>query len=116
MNGCWRQDYSYHKMNEIRSPAMRLVFTEEEDRDGANWGSWILGSPGTDTWWDPLAAWYAKSSASIFGFADGHAERRIWKNQNTKDWIQSQGLGHSPPANQVDDVQYMHKAYHHNYK
>ena len=116
MHGCWREEYCYHKYTEIGSPGNRIVFTEEEDRGGSNWGSWVLGNPESYSWWDPLAAWYNNASASIFGFADGHAGKHVWQNQNTKDWIREQTLGHTPPASERDDVTYMHRAYHHDYK
>ncbi len=115
MSGCFRPDYCYHSTGEIKNPGGRMVFTEEEDQNGANWGSWVLGTPGTNNWWDPLAAWYNKSSATIFGFADGHADKHVWQEQGTKDWIKTQNLGYAPSPDELDDISYMHQAYHHKY-
>lgn len=115
MNGMWVKDYCYQSLGNIRTPSARMVFTEEEDEGGANWGSWILGGPGTNSWWDPLAAWYNKGTTSIFGYADGHAQQRVWKEKHTIDWIKTQKLGHSCPAGEIEDIRFMNRAYHHAY-
>ena len=115
MNGMWRSDYSYRKISNITTPSTRMVFTEEEDEGGANWGSWILGNPGSNSWWDPLAAWYNKGSASIFGFADGHAEKHNWQEKHTIDWIKTQNLGHSCPPGETEDIRFITRAYHQDY-
>ncbi len=113
MNGMWIKDYCYRSLGKIRTPSSKMVFTEEEDN--GNWGSWILGAPGSNSWWDPLAAWYNKGTTSIFGFADGHAEKRVWKEKHTKDWIKLQQPGHTSPPGETEDIQFMNRAYHHNY-
>ena len=115
MSGMWITSPCYRSMGSIRSPSSRMVFTEEEDKGGANWGSWILGAPGANSWWDPLAAWYNKGTTSIFGFADGHAEQRVWKDKHTRDWIKTQDLGHTAPAGELEDIRFMSKAYHHEF-
>ena len=115
MNGNVRPDYMYRKLGNIKSPASRFVFTEEDDNNGANSSSWILGNPGTNSWWDPLAAWYSKGTGSIFGFADGHADKRIWENQGTRDWIESKNAGYTPPADD-SDFMFIQRSYYHNYR
>jgi prepilin-type N-terminal cleavage/methylation domain-containing protein len=117
MNGSWRPNYRYQKTGGIRNPSSRMIFTEEED--DTNWGSWILGAPGTNSWWDPLAAWYNKGTTSIFGFADGHAEQHVWKDKHTRDWIKDEdgtaAIGRTPPAGELEDIRFMSRAYHHKY-
>lgn len=115
MNGMWYKDYSYQRLGKIHDPSGKMVFTEEEDQGGNNWGSWVLGSPGTNSWWDPLAAWYNKGTTSIFGYADGHADKHVWQEKHTKDWIKTQNLGHECPDDQLKDIQFMIKSYHHKY-
>ena len=115
MSGDWIPEYSYHNMNEIKRPADRIVFVEEEDEGGDNWGSWILGEPGQG-WWDPLAAWYSSNTASIFGFADGHGERHRWTEQSTFDMLQNQEFGVRPyPGEEGNDLRWVSKAYHQSY-
>ena len=115
MNGGYRPNYMYRKLGNIKSPGSRFVFTEEDDNNGANSSSWILGNPGTDSWWDPLAAWYSKGTGSIFGFADGHADKRIWENQGTRDWIETKNAGYTPPADDSDFL-FIQRSYYHNYR
>jgi prepilin-type N-terminal cleavage/methylation domain-containing protein len=117
MAGCWRgnEQLCYHKISKIKTPSSRMVFTEEEDNNGVNWGSWGLGS-GTNSWWDPLAAWYKGGTTSIFGFADGHADKRVWVNQGTKDWIKTKiTTGYTPPATELEDIKYIQNAVHHDF-
>lgn len=119
MNGQWGKDaaygqYQYRKVNEIKLPALRMVFLEEEEADGANWGSWILSLPPTYTWWDPISIWHSKSSTN-FGFADGHAAKRHWVDQSTLDMAEDQTLGKAPYPGEGEDLEYIRNAYHHDF-
>lgn len=121
MNGGWGGidvKYKYTKITEIPSPSSRLVFLEEEEAGGSNWGSWILpANPGTFTWWDPIAVWHSKSSTDL-GFADGHAERHFWKDQSTMYMAETQTQGVAPNvgAGEGEDLRYMRRIYHHAFK
>ncbi len=84
-----------------------MVFTEVAET--GNWGAWILSPSGTNKWWDPLAAWYGKGNISIFGFADGHAEQRIWQNKDTVDWIESKQNGKNfDTVNAMQDFRFIY--------
>ncbi|MCD6394355.1 MAG: hypothetical protein J7M40_12720 [Planctomycetes bacterium] len=113
MNAQWGgidPKYKYTKMDEIISPANRLVFLEEEEAGGANWGSWIL-SMGFE-WWDPIAIWHAKSSTNL-GFADGHSEKHHWVDKSTLYMAEHQIQGVEPPFGEGEDLRYMRRIHHH---
>ncbi len=118
MNAQWggvNDRYKYTKMGEIVMPANRVVFLEEEEVGGANWGSWILPTnPATFTWWDPIAVWHSRSSTD-FGFADGHAERHHWVDESTLYMAKNQIQGVAPNAalGEGEDLRYMRRIYHH---
>ena len=83
----------YKKLADVKSAAMYYVFVEEEhngSRYGENEGGWHLRfssgennllNPSSWTFYDPLASYHNKSST--FGFADGHADRKTWKDKRT---------------------------------
>jgi prepilin-type N-terminal cleavage/methylation domain-containing protein len=117
MNGEWDSRQVYHIYTEISRPAERMVFLEEEDNGGENWGSWILWN----SWWhDPLAAWHDSNKASIFGFADGRAERHRWTEDSTFFMLENQirPAGGYPryPDEEGVDIDYAKNAYHENYQ
>lgn len=114
MNGQWRPDYQYEKNTDIPTPSGKFVFIEEEDRNGANWGSWILGNPGSRKWWDPISGWYSEKS-TVLGFADGHAQKHMWKDQSTLDMIENQTMGQAPYPGEEEDIDFIIKAYYHDY-
>jgi len=87
----------YRRMLDVRNPQLYYVFIEEEHNGsqyGENEGGWHLpmrrgenrlDNPVSWTFYDPLASYHLK--ASTFGFADGHADRRKWKDKRTLDFI-----------------------------
>lgn len=84
MNG--GDGFEITKITQMRSTSDKYVFVEEADegKGGHNWGSWRLNpDPSSNTWWDPISVWHNK--ASVFGFADGHAGIRKWRNKSTED-------------------------------
>ena len=122
MNGQWgstpdkEEKYRYRKMAEIVLPSNRLVFLEEEEDGGRNWGSWILPSnPAVFEWWDPIAIWHSRSSTNL-GFADGHAEKQHWVDQSTLDMAENQTLGQTLNAGEGEDLTYMRRIYHHAFR
>jgi len=112
----WNPEYVYHNMDRISRPAERIVFLEEEDNGGENWGSWIL----SNSWWhDPLAAWYGSKKESMFGFADGRAAKHRWTEESTFFMLEHQdrpsgGFPHFDSDQDVD-IEFMMNAYHENY-
>jgi len=109
MNGEWRGDYQYKKYSAIKRPAERMVYLEEEEVYGANWGSWIIAD---NNWWDPIAIWHSKGSTNL-AFADGHAIAYMWSDQSTIDMAKEQTLGKQPYPGEGEDLRYIQKAYHH---
>ncbi len=118
MNAQWGgvdDKYKYTKMGEIVMPANRLVFLEEEEVGGANWGSWILPTnPAAFNWWDPIAIWHTRSSTDL-GFADGHAEKHHWVDESTLYMAKNQIQGVVPDSalGEGEDLRYMRRIYHH---
>jgi prepilin-type processing-associated H-X9-DG protein len=93
----WRRGQYFNKLSEISNSARYYVFVEEEhngSRYGENEGGWHLPfdgnanrliNPSSWTFYDPLASYHVKSST--FGFADGHAEKHKWRDQQTLEFI-----------------------------
>ncbi len=102
------------KFNEIKAPADRFTFVEEDYIGIKNQiyyrGGFVLMNGGNYwTWWD-WPAWY-HNGRSTLGFADGHAEKHDWKDKRTLD-IMKLGTGAAPllqPDN--EDIEYMNKCY-----
>jgi len=119
MNGQWGgidSKYKYKSTVKIVNPSMRLVFIEEEEAGGANWGSWILEpNPASFKWWDPIAIWHTGRSTNL-GFADGHSEAHFWKDKSTIDMGETQKLGQAPYAGEREDLEFIRQAYHHDFK
>ena len=118
MNAQWggiNSRYKYEKMGEIVLPSNRLVFLEEEEAGGSNWGSWILRANRACLWHDPIAIWHARSSTNL-GFADGHVAKRHWVDQSTLDLAEDQGpIPKAPYAGEGEDLRFMRRAFHHNW-
>ena len=108
----------YLKAADVANSAQYYVFVEEEhngSRYGENEGGWHLPRstsmnrlemPSSWTFYDPLASYHVNSST--FGFADGHADRRKWRDRRTLDFIRRNaddpsshsGITTSSPDNQ----------------
>ncbi len=84
--------YVVLKTSEIRTPGNKYVFVEEDAVAAGqkyNKGGFVmLGNPsgdsfttGTYNWWDAPA--YFHNESGTLGFADGHAERRRWQDDDT---------------------------------
>jgi len=83
------------KHTDIVSPGDKYIFVEENyTHVGSNantslpptagfntnvWSFWRGGS--YTSWWDPLAPWH--NNRTNLGYADGHAEKLIWRDQRT---------------------------------
>jgi prepilin-type N-terminal cleavage/methylation domain-containing protein/prepilin-type processing-associated H-X9-DG protein len=99
---------------EIKNPSLKYVFVEEIDPRGYNMGSWVMSPDGT-SWIDPLAIWHNKRST--FSYADGSAEKHRWVNDLTMDMAlraaegDSSAFDQTPPANEREDIEFMHRGY-----
>ncbi len=70
------------KTSQIKSPADKYCFVEENDPRGYNINSWVI-DPGAgaagNNWSDPLTVWH--NSKSNLGFLDGHSETWKWSRE-----------------------------------
>ena len=72
------------KISDVKSPGSKLVFMEEDpvsklNKQQYNKGSWVLRP--YSAWWDSPAAFH--NEGGTFSYADGHAERRKWRDKDT---------------------------------
>jgi prepilin-type processing-associated H-X9-DG protein len=66
----------FTRHTEVQAPSDSLVFLEEADPRGYNWGTWamdVLPAPG---WVDSFSIYHG--NASTLSYADGHAELHRW--------------------------------------
>lgn len=71
------------KMSQLQHTSERMIWVEENDPRGENWGTWVMNVAGTvaDEWAetsivDSPADWHLNSST--FSWTDGHATIRHW--------------------------------------
>jgi prepilin-type N-terminal cleavage/methylation domain-containing protein len=90
LNGMWTNWTVYKKYSQIRNPAAKYVFVEEDDDRYYNMNSWILSpdssyADGIDRskWNDPyLTIWH--NDISSRGYIDGHVEKYKWASETRK--------------------------------
>lgn len=100
-----------HKFGEIRSPARKLVFVEDQDDRGWNMGSWVLRPVG-HRWTDSLGLWHVDSGT--LAFADGHAQKHKWRDKRTIEYFEDPydySFEHSTPENPNEDLRFIQQAY-----
>jgi len=78
-------DEDAKKLSEIAVPASSYVIVEENDSRGMNRGSWILSGTRDDPGLRDAFGIY-HNMRSILGFADGHAEKIVWKDDRTEEY------------------------------
>jgi len=108
------------KFGKIGSPGQRYNFVESaEEREYNGEGRFLMklnagnGPRGYIwKWWSPMAINHGDSS--VFGYCDGHAEVRKWRDKFTIEHtlkLRQQNTGtynsFAPPAGQVDDIRFM---------
>ena len=76
------------KRAHLLHPAERILWLEENDPRGENWGTWVIDLEGTpvndfagSTFEDSPAVFHG--SSSTFSWADGHSSSRRWLNSAT---------------------------------
>jgi prepilin-type N-terminal cleavage/methylation domain-containing protein len=110
----WATDHiSYIKLSQIKVASQSLCSVEEaETEEGYNQGSWAIFVT-KDVWYDPLSIYHHDSST--FGFVDGHAGFRRWRDQRTIDFFGSGGkvgfTGMPTPGNEDLDWLQAHYPY-----
>jgi prepilin-type N-terminal cleavage/methylation domain-containing protein len=125
LNGAVSKGYCLFKTTEVKHPADRMLFVEENDPRtvtcagftfGENEGPWEMihggwtptdnPQPGQNVpFWDSPACFHIVNSS--FSFVDGHAMGRRWINQDTIAYANSMNTGKfsSPPAINSDSAQ-----------
>ncbi len=82
MNGEEAGYVRIENLNKLKSPGDKYVLVEEADPRGWNINSWIVDpAPDGSNWIDPVAIWH--NERSNLGFADGHAEKHRWVDEET---------------------------------
>jgi hypothetical protein len=76
------------KRTQLATPSQRILWVEENDPRGENWGTWVLNYGGnaandfaSTTFLDSPAIFHG--SASTFSWGDGHATSRKWLDAAT---------------------------------
>ncbi len=114
--------YPLRKYTDFQSPGSKYVFVEENythlggantslpPNAGYNGGVWSFWAGNNYTsWWDPLAPWH--NDRTNLGYADGHAEKLVWKDEETVKFAYDRLS--VPSYNQPNnpDQEYMSRAY-----
>jgi prepilin-type N-terminal cleavage/methylation domain-containing protein/prepilin-type processing-associated H-X9-DG protein len=95
--GPWK---CYFRESDLSRPAPSMLWIlQEEDPDSINDAAWAFAMPtgggGSDTAWIDSPSRLHGDSAS-FGFVDGHAEMRGWRNPNAIPKVTYTGTGGDP--------------------
>lgn len=72
----------------LPEPGNTMVFIDEPDPRGYNWGSWVVypkGHAQQSQWIDWAASFHNGGKGGVFSYADGRAEYRQWKDPRTSD-------------------------------
>ena len=86
------------KLSAIRHATERVIWVEERDQRGDNFGAWAFRYSATaPSWVDDIANFHAGGSS--FAFADGHAENHRWLEGDTVRMADSSTYTSSWPAN-----------------
>jgi prepilin-type N-terminal cleavage/methylation domain-containing protein/prepilin-type processing-associated H-X9-DG protein len=76
--------YPHTKMTTIKTPGSKFIFLEEgEEQRGFNLNSWVFKPQLNNVLTDSLGFFHG--DRSIIGYADGHAEKHIWKDKDIID-------------------------------
>jgi len=68
------------KLSEIKSAGSKYILIEENDNRNWNWNGWVMDLY-IPAFVDPFAVFH--NERSTMGFADGHAEKIMWKDPDT---------------------------------
>ncbi len=101
-----------NKFSQIKTPSARFTFVEEDYVIHGQWryagGYVMMCNSNFWSWWD-WPAWYHNGSSAL-GFADGHAEMRVWKDERSILVMQGKTLDSAPHINNQDIV-YVNNGY-----
>jgi len=110
------------KRSQVMHPSQRILWMEENDPRGENWGTWVVNLYGTaandfvgTTFIDSPAVFHIDSST--FSWADGHSSSRRWLDSATityaSDSDPSGSKYNNPPsaAQTLRDITFVKRAY-----
>lgn len=80
----------FRTIDTVPEPAFAMAFVEESDPRQYNQGTWVL-STSPYGWVDPVAINHDRGGT--FGFVDGHAETRHWRDPRTLDAAETSSQG-----------------------
>ena len=101
------------RLSGIKRPEDTYVFVEEPGTGGCfNCNSGFILSPTglPGSWWSVVSNWH--NGSGTLGYADGHAERRVWEDERTRSLMHLEGwwdFESFQPDNL--DLQYMFRNY-----
>ncbi len=82
------QNEMFTKTTEISNPSSKYILVEENDNRNYNDGPWTMDlRPANLGLIDPLAVFH--NMRTTLGFADGHAEKMVWKDKRTQEYSES---------------------------
>jgi prepilin-type N-terminal cleavage/methylation domain-containing protein/prepilin-type processing-associated H-X9-DG protein len=119
LNGVSKKLICVTKMSEIATPGDKLVFMEEDVVKGkigtlkqeSNRGGWVLLGKSTGySWWDAPAGYHNKGST--FSYADGHADKRKWRDKDTVAKIEGDpSYQETPDEDSNEDIRWLARGY-----
>jgi len=109
LNGKWGKNKSglrnwmdVSRLSQLKDPATKYVFLEENDPRGYNINAWVIPSIEESTRWaDPMVVWHG--SGSNFGFGDGHTETWKWSNETLKIFRDIRNMAQGKHTPETDD-------------
>ena len=121
-NNFWGAGATYLKLSQMQAPSLTFIFMEDAGNNGSggyNLGTWtltwVLGSPQSFKWVDPLPMYHG--SINTEGFADGHAEFHKWVGANTVQYgkraASGQNVANWPGPLTGPDYDYVYQGYRH---
>jgi len=110
------------RRGQVLHPSERILWIEENDPRGENWGTWVInlnGTPANDfagsIFIDSPAVFHGNSST--FSWADGHSSGRTWMDAATIAYASDSDpsgskYGNPPsPASTIHDITFIKHAY-----
>lgn len=105
-------DCEISKTSQFVTPSSKIIFLEEAERErGWNHRTWNMDLVNPN-WTDPFSINH--NDSSTFSFADGHADRHKWLEQQTRDMAEAGEKNWSaidPRTKTYEDWLWMKKAY-----
>lgn len=96
----------------IKSPASKICFVEEDDPRGWNGNHWTQDPYDLNNWGDTVAIWHGDSST--FSFCDGHAEMKRWEDPITIQMAEEgRCWGNTIPSPGSPDIAWVKRHYPH---